>query len=201
MSESSSLLSVDSPLEQVIEPPAKPTRTPTPPPPSLPSAGYLPQIQLVSYLPDAKVFAPLQQTGSLTINYEYDPLYRLKEANYSNNDYYHYTLRQAQGGAYDAVGNRLTQQIGLVTANYVYDDANRLTSVNGVTYTFDANGNTSTSSVQACSMMASTPIPEFTLSLSKGRGVYHYGARHHSFYKDFTTLPHPHNAPILQSSS
>ena len=138
-----------------------------------------------------------QVYGALTINYEYDPLYRLKEANYSNNDYYHYT--------YDEVGNRLSQDTLLgglpSTTTYLYDDANRLTSINGVTYTWDANGNTSTSSVQACSMMASTPIPEFTLSLSKGRGVYHYGARHHSFYKDFTTLPHPHNAPILQSSS
>ena len=142
-----------------------------------------------------------QVYGALTINYEYDPLYRLTSADYSTGNDYQYTLRQAQGGAYDAVGNRLTQQIGLVTTNYVYDDANRVQSVNGVTYTWDANGNTSTSSVQACSMMASTPIPEFTLSLSKGRGVYHYGARHHSFYKDFTTLPHPHNAPILQSSS
>ncbi len=63
--------------------------------------------------------------------------YRLTAADYSNGDYYHYT--------YDAVGNRLTQQksiIGLVTTDtYVYDDANRLTSVNGVNYTWDNNGN------------------------------------------------------------
>jgi RHS repeat-associated protein len=67
----------------------------------------------------------------------YDPLNRLTEANYSNNDYYHY--------AYDAVGNRLTQDTflsGLLTnTTYVYDDANRLTGVNGVTYTWDNNGN------------------------------------------------------------
>jgi hypothetical protein len=48
----------------------------------------------------------------------------LKEANYSNNDYYHYS--------YDAVGNRKTQGksvLGLVTNDtYVYDDANRLTA-------------------------------------------------------------------------
>ena len=56
------------------------------------------------------------------------------------------------------------------TTTYLYDDANRLTSVNGVTYTWDANGNTSTSSVQACSMMASTPIPEIALNLAKWRG-------------------------------
>jgi RHS repeat-associated protein len=69
--------------------------------------------------------------------YEYDPLYRLTEANYSKGDYYHY--------AYDAVGNRLTQDTqvdGLpLTTTYLYDDANRLTSVNGVNYTWDNNGN------------------------------------------------------------
>ena len=147
MSESSSLLSVDSPLEQVIEPPAKPTPTVTPP-----ASGFVPQF--VSYQLPVPAFAPLQQTGAVTIIYEYDPLYRLTEANYSNGDYYHYTLRQAQGGAYDEVGNRLSQDTLLgglpSTTTYLYDDANRLTSVNGVTYTWDANGNPSTSSVQAC---------------------------------------------------
>jgi len=68
----------------------------------------------------------------------------LKEANYSNSDYFPYS--------YDAVSNRETQQksvLGLVThETYVYDDANRLTGLNGVTYTWDNNGNTSTSSVR-----------------------------------------------------
>ncbi|HEU0291238.1 MAG TPA: RHS repeat-associated core domain-containing protein [Anaerolineales bacterium] len=62
-----------------------------------------------------------------------------------NNDYYHYT--------YDAVGNRETQQksvLGFVTNDtYVYDDANRLTSVNGVTYAWDNNGNLKKDSVNA----------------------------------------------------
>jgi RHS repeat-associated protein len=66
-----------------------------------------------------------------------DRLNWLTEANYSKNDYYHYT--------YDAVGNRETQQksvLGFVTNDtYIYDDANRLTSLNGVTYTWDNNGN------------------------------------------------------------
>ena len=79
----------------------------------------------------------LLQFGFVTINYDYDPLYRLTEANYSTGDYYHYT--------YDAVGNRTEQQtlIGSVplTNNYVYDAANRLTSVDGVAYTWDNNGN------------------------------------------------------------
>ena len=61
-------------------------------------------------------------SGPITINYVYDPLNRLTEANYSNNDYYHY--------AYDAVGNRETQTksvLGFVTdETYIYDDANRL---------------------------------------------------------------------------
>lgn len=84
------------------------------------------------------------KTGPVTINYFYDPLNRLTEANYSNNGYYHYT--------YDAVGNRETQQksvLSLATNDtYVYDNANRLTSVNGLNYTWDNNGNTSTGSVQ-----------------------------------------------------
>jgi hypothetical protein len=54
-------------------------------------------------------------------------LNRVKEANYSNGDYYHYT--------YDAVGNRLSQESriagNITTTIYVYDKANRLTSVDG----------------------------------------------------------------------
>ena len=78
-----------------------------------------------------------QVYGSTTITYIYDPLQRVKEANYSNGDYYHYT--------YDAVGNRLTQNksiIGLLTTDtYVYDNANRIASANGVNYNYDATGN------------------------------------------------------------
>ena len=68
-----------------------------------------------------------------------DSLYCLTDADYSTGEFYHYT--------YDAVGNRLqlTKDGGQVT-NYVYDAANRLTSVNGVGYTWDDNGNPSTSS-------------------------------------------------------
>jgi RHS repeat-associated protein len=73
----------------------------------------------------------------VTINYVYDPLHRLTEANYSNGDYYHY--------AYDPVGNRLTQDHMLngqsSVVNYTYDNANRLASAGGLTYTFDNNGN------------------------------------------------------------
>ena len=75
-----------------------------------------------------------------TINYVYDPLYRLKEANYSDGRYFRYT--------YDSVGNRLSEEKCAVlpcgtpiTNTYVYDSANRLTSVNGQTYQWDNNGN------------------------------------------------------------
>ena len=74
---------------------------------------------------------------STTINYTYDPLYRLTAADYSNGDNYHY--------AYDAVGNRLQQETSVnslqSTVNYQYDIANRLTDVDNVNYTWDANGN------------------------------------------------------------
>jgi RHS repeat-associated protein len=72
-----------------------------------------------------------------TIDYTYDPLYRLTSADYSGGDSYSYT--------YDAVGNRLSQDDivgGLPTSlAYTYDIANRLTAVGSVSYTWDANGN------------------------------------------------------------
>ena len=73
-------------------------------------------------------------TTHRVITYTYDPLYRLTDAGYSTGEYYRYS--------YDAVGNRvqLTRDEGRVTS-YEYDAANRLTSVNGVGYTWDDNGN------------------------------------------------------------
>ena len=48
------------------------------------------------------------------------------------------------------VGNPLTYSGPDGTKTYAYDAANRLTSVNGVVYTWDDNGNPSTGSGQAC---------------------------------------------------
>ena len=63
----------------------------------------------------------------------YDPLYRLTDAEYSSGEFFEYT--------YDAVGNRLSEVTAAGCTTYAYDVANRLTGVNGVTYTWDANGN------------------------------------------------------------
>ncbi len=87
----------------------------------------------------AAVILPGGQSAptNVTINYTYDPLYRLTAADYSDGKYFHYT--------YDAVGNRLTQDANPAgqpaSTSYTYDSANRLTSVGGVSYTWDANGN------------------------------------------------------------
>ena len=81
--------------------------------------------------------APLQTAGYTTtrvIVYTYDPLYRLTRADYNDGTYFRYT--------YDAVGNRITGETAGATVNsYVYDIANRVTSVDGVAYTWDDNGN------------------------------------------------------------
>ena len=76
-----------------------------------------------------------QVYGALTINYEYDPLYRLTSADYSTGDDYQYT--------YDEVGNRLTESNQLAVSSYQYTglgDRIRQT-VNGVAtnYTLDLN--------------------------------------------------------------
>ncbi len=71
---------------------------------------------------------------STTITYTYDPLNRLKNADYNDGTYFHYT--------YDAVGNRLTETaLGGAAKTYTYDAANRLTSADGVSYSWDNNGN------------------------------------------------------------
>ena len=64
-----------------------------------------------------------------TITYDYDPLYRLTSAAYSSGEVYTYT--------HDAVGNRLAMGAGGEVSTYTYDPANRLTSVDGVGYTWD----------------------------------------------------------------
>ena len=54
-------------------------------------------------------------------------------ADYDDGTFFHYT--------YDPVGNRLTEATQSGTTTYVYDIANRLTSVNGVTHSWDPRGN------------------------------------------------------------
>ena len=81
-------------------------------------------VQPRSYRPDV---------AARTTTCTYDPLYRLTAADYSTGEFFHYI--------YDAVGNRLTQVTEAETNTYTYDIANRLTSVDGVPFTWDANGN------------------------------------------------------------
>jgi RHS repeat-associated protein len=100
------------------------THTPTP--------TITPTFTPINTIPPAITITPLP-AGPVTIDYTYDPLHRLRAADYSTGGYYHYT--------YDSVGNRLTETTPFATKNYTYDYANRLSSANGVNYTFDANGN------------------------------------------------------------
>ncbi len=94
----------------------------------------------------------------VTIDYVYDPLYRLTAADYSTGEYYHYT--------YDAVGNRLTEESkvkGLPSAvDYAYDEANRLISVDGVNYSWDANGNLLNDGVNDYTYDAANRLTSFT---------------------------------------
>ncbi len=69
-----------------------------------------------------------------TITYTYDPLYRLTTADGTDSTTFHYT--------YDAVGKRTSETtVGVPATSYSYDIANRLTGVDGVSYSWDNNGN------------------------------------------------------------
>jgi uncharacterized protein RhaS with RHS repeats len=57
----------------------------------------------------------------------------LTAANYSSGEFFRYT--------YDPVGNRLSQSTLAGTNAYAYDAADRLTSVDGMAYSWDAKGN------------------------------------------------------------
>jgi RHS repeat-associated protein len=68
-----------------------------------------------------------------TIDYGYDALNRLTSATYATGSSYAY--------GFDKVGNRTSQTVGGATTTNQYDAADRLTSANGVAYSWDDNGN------------------------------------------------------------
>jgi RHS repeat-associated protein len=108
--------------------------------------------------------------GVVTITYEYDDLYRLVEAGYSSGEWYGYD--------YDAVGNRLTQEVagGRVT-QYEYDDANRLTGVDSQAYAWDENGNLVWDGVFSYTYDAANRLVEVTNGITAVEYVYNGDGR------------------------
>lgn len=89
-------------------------------------------------------FGPVESTRLLTqtalstpltrtLTHLYDDLYRLTSTTYSTGEFFTYT--------YDPAGNRKSQTTLAGTNVYTYDGANRLTQVDGQTYSWDNNGN------------------------------------------------------------
>jgi len=100
--------------------------------------------------------------GNLVIDYGYDPLGRLTSADYSDDTSYAYT--------YDAVGNRMTQDASGTTTTYGYDDANRMTSVNGFTISWDSNGNLRNNGVNTYTYNGENRL----IAYSNGTDTYEY---------------------------
>jgi len=71
--------------------------------------------------------------NNVTENYTYDPTYQLSQVTQG--------LTTSESYSYDSVGNRLSSQ-GM--SPYSYNSSNQLTSTTAATFTYDANGNTST---------------------------------------------------------
>ncbi len=108
--------------------------------------GELPAARLEQARAGASLLALAGVTETTTINYSYDRLYRVTGASYTG------TLTNTFGYSYDAVGNRTVQTqtiTSTLVTNYSYDIANRLTNVNGVTYSWDDNGNLLNDGLQA----------------------------------------------------
>ena len=107
-----------------------------------------------------------------TIDYVYDPLYRLVEANYDTGEFFHY--------ADDAVGNRQTQMMHLSTNTYTYDHANRLTAVvmgaDSYTYTYNGLGDRLQQTVNGASEKYTLDlVAGLTQVLGDGTNLYLYG--------------------------
>jgi len=98
-------------------------------------------------------FAP-PQTLTTTIAYSYDALNRLTAADYDSGTFFHYT--------YDEVGNRLNETTDVGSTDYVYDNANRLVDADGVTFTWDDNGNLLSDGVSSYAYDAANRLNQVT---------------------------------------
>jgi RHS repeat-associated protein len=85
---------------------------------------------------------PNGTVNSRTVNYSYDTLARLLNANDGTNSY---------GYSFDRAGNRLSQTVNGLTTSYSYNAANQLTSDGVNTHTYDPNGNLTSDGVTAYS--------------------------------------------------
>jgi len=88
--------------------------------------------------PPSRSFAPRRRSPTPTTactpsRFARGAIGRLTAADYDSGEFFRYT--------YDSVGNRLLQQTHEETNTYAYDIANRLISVDGVSYTWDDKGN------------------------------------------------------------
>ncbi len=81
-----------------------------------------------TYSPSGNITAKNTEGGNYA--YQYDPLYRLTGA---------VSPASTEAYTYDNVGNRLTS---VDISNWTYNNNNELTAYNGVTFEYDANGNT-----------------------------------------------------------
>ncbi|MFV2044155.1 MAG: RHS repeat-associated core domain-containing protein [Anaerolineales bacterium] len=110
-----------------------PSATLTPTSTAIPSDTPTPTFTPTDTSTPSPTPTPTPEPRTKTISYTYDPLYRLMAANYSSGEFFRYT--------YDPVGNRLSQSTVAGTNAYAYDAADRLANVDGMAYSWDANGN------------------------------------------------------------
>lgn len=103
--------------------------------------------------------------------YEYDSSNRLTSEIYYNSDA---SVRTYTSYTYDAFGNRKTKTDYGVTTNYTYDDANQMLTDDGVTNTYDDNGNTLTNASHSYEYNAADQLKTIKNSSGVSVGNYEY---------------------------
>ncbi|MBT3011097.1 MAG: putative Ig domain-containing protein [Candidatus Thiodiazotropha sp. (ex Lucina pensylvanica)] len=113
----------------------------------------------------------IDELSGRNTQYSYDDLYRLTSE----------TITDSQNGdysasyQYDAVGNRTYSTIDGVQTAYTYDDNDRLTQQGGTRYTYDANGNTLTETLDTNTITYSYNAKNELMSVTQNGVTTEYG--------------------------
>jgi RHS repeat-associated protein len=113
----------------------------------------------------------IDESSGRSTTYGYDDLYRLTSENISDSQNGDYVASYQ----YDAVGNRTYSTLDGVQTAYTYDDNDRLTQQGGTRYTYDANGNTLSETLDNNTTTYNYNAKNELVSMEEGGNTAEYG--------------------------